>query len=313
MNSSTPPGFPYKWCNCGEDKYGIWIQIKINQSNTKMRWMKPGEFVMGSPDDELHRYEHETNHEVSLTKGFWISDTTCTQETWENVMKSNPSKNTGPQKPVDNISFNDCKKFFEKVNELNNKIVFSLPTESQWEYACRAGTQTPFSFGINISPDQVNYNGEHPYIGQEKQLNRNQTLETKALPANPWGLYEMHGNVWEWCSDWFAQLVSNGVTDPAGPSNGLYKILRGGSAFSGAADCRSAARIRFHPNERYYRNGFRFICVIKEDEKKAEYKAHERIELPQDEEELTSVSENREIIMKKKEIEKNEKENKTAR
>lgn len=302
MNSTTPPGFPYNWCNCGEDKYGIWIQIKILTSETIMRWMKPGEFVMGSPDYELHRYDHETEHEVSLTRGFWISDTACIQETWQNVMNSNPSKNIGPLKPVENTSWNDCIKFLKKLNELSDKILFSLPTESQWEYACRAGTQTPFSFGITISSDQVNYNGEYPYYGQEKQLNRKQTIETKSLPANPWGLYEMHGNVWEWCSDWFSKLDSKGTVNPSGPSSGIYKTLRGGSAFSGAADCRSAARIRFHPSNRYNRHGFRFIGMVRDDEKKDTYAAQEQIKLPQDEEELTKVSETREIIMKKNEI-----------
>jgi formylglycine-generating enzyme required for sulfatase activity len=174
-------------------------------------------------------------------------------------METNPSKNNHPKKPVENVSWDDCSEFLRRVNSIIRDFSLSLPTETQWEYACRAGTTSPFSFGIDITPDQVNYNGEYPYFGEKKALNRGETVELKSLPPNQWGLYEMHGNVWEWCNDWYAKYETGSVIDPIGPANGTYRVLRGGSAFSAAADCRSAARSRCHSGGRYIRNGFRFL------------------------------------------------------
>ncbi len=298
MNSIIPSDFPYNWCTCGEDKFGIWIDVKIINQIQRMRWIKPGDFLMGSPDDEPYRYDYETQHEVTLSKGFWIADSTCTQGTWQSIMNSNPSKNIGAQNPIENISWHDCDKFIIKLNSLFKKLSFALPTEAQWEYACRAGTQTPFSFGINILPNQVNYNGEHPYLGQEKQLYRKKTIAIKSLPANQWGLFEMHGNVWEWCNDWFDNHPKGGIIDPVGPSEGSYKILRGGSAFSGAADCRSAARIKFHPDNNYYRHGFRIIGIPKEHKKEEIYQEQEYSDIPQDEKENRTIIIEPEIVAK---------------
>jgi sulfatase modifying factor 1 len=260
MKQIPPSGFPYQWCSSsGEDEFGIWLEFTIKNIAQRMRWIVPGQFSMGSPYDELHRNHYESQHEVSLSKGFWMADTVCTQELWLAVMDANPSRISGVKKPVDNVSWDDCGEFLRRVHGIISDFSLSLPTEAQWEYACRAGTTSPFSFGNNITPDQVNYNGEYPYTRDKKALNRGKTVDVKSLPPNGWGLYEMHGNVWEWCMDWYGTNAEGSVIDPTGPATGKYRVLRGGSAYSGASDCRSASRSRCHSGGRYYRNGFRFL------------------------------------------------------
>ena len=188
-----------------------------------------------------------------------MADTACSQELWLVVMETNPSKKKGAKRPVEMVSWDDCREFLRRENSIIRDHTLSLPTEAQWEYSCRAGTTGPFSFGITVTPDQVNYNGEYPYFGEKKELNRGETVEVKSLPPNQWGLYEMHGNVWEWCMDWYGEYETGRVIDPSGPAEGKYRVLRGGSAYSAAADCRCAARSRCHSDGRYGRNGFRFV------------------------------------------------------
>jgi formylglycine-generating enzyme len=260
MNQIPPSGFPYTWCSSsGEDAFGIWLEFTLKGIAQRMRWIGPGQFSMGSPYDELHRHHYESRHDVTLRKGFWMADAACSQELWQVVMETNPSMNKGAKRPVENVGWDDCREFFHRTNANISGFSLSLPTEAQWEYACRAGTTGPFSFGITVTPDQVNYNGEYPYFGEKKELNRGETVEVKSLPPNQWGLYEMHGNVWEWCMDWYGEYETGHVIDPVGPAEGKYRVLRGGSAYSAAADCRCAARSRCHSDGRYSRNGFRFV------------------------------------------------------
>ncbi len=136
-----------------------------------------------------------------------------------------------------------------------------LPTEAEWEYACRAGTPTPFSFGEDIDPEQANYNGHYPYRGNKKGLYREQTVEMGSLPANPWGLYEMHGNVWEWCQDWYGPYPGGPVTDPTGPHWGEWRVLRGGCWFNFGRYLRSACRRGLDPGHRYHYIGFRLALA----------------------------------------------------
>ena len=158
--------------------------------------------MMGSPVDEAERFEDESpQHEVTISRGFWLFDTACTQALWQAVMGDNPSHFKGADRPVENVSFEDVAVFLERLNERLPGLDLVLPTEAQWEYACRAGTDTPFSFGANITTDQVNYAGFAPYAGAAEGEYRGQTVPVGSLPANPWGLFEMHGNVREWCVD----------------------------------------------------------------------------------------------------------------
>ena len=202
--SGQPPSWADDW---GTDDYGHWVTFSVENKQghkviQRMRWIEPGTFLMGSPKDERDRRDTVgPQHPVMISQGFWLFDTACTQALWEAVMGQNPNQFKGANRPVENVSWNDCQAFLLQLNERLPGLDLDLPSEAQWEYACRAGTTTPFSFGPNITPEQVNYNGNHPYAGGKMGLYRGETVSVAGLPPNPWGLYEMHGNVWEWCQD----------------------------------------------------------------------------------------------------------------
>lgn len=244
----------------GRDNYGSFADFNIKGIVQRMRLINPGKFMMGSPDDEPERLDYEMHHEVQLTRGFWLADTSCTQALWQAVMDKNPSKFKGAERPVENVSWTECMDFIKKINGLKPGLQLRLPTEAEWEYACRAGTVTPFSFGYNITPDQVNYDGNKPYAGGTKGINRGETVAVKELECNEWGLYQMHGNVSEWCFDWFDDYSTDSVIDPEGPPNGMYRVVRGGSWWEEGSDVRSAKRsrhtrsIRFGPGLRLCRS-----------------------------------------------------------
>jgi len=222
------------------------------------RWIEPGSFLMGSSADEAERFDDEIQHEVTLSQGFWLADSTVTQALWEAVMGNNPSGFKGQSRPVEQISWQDTQQFIVKINAMQPALQLCLPNEAQWEYACRAGTNTPFYFGENITPQQVNYDGTEPYNKGKIGQYRKETVEVKSLPANDWGLYEMHGNVWEWCQDdWQAQLSVESVIDPVGPESGVRRVLRGGSWFGGGGGVRSAGRGDYSPGYRNFITGFR--------------------------------------------------------
>jgi formylglycine-generating enzyme required for sulfatase activity len=221
------------------------------------RWLPPGRFLMGSPEDEHARENDELQHEVILTRGFWLAETACTQALWQAVMGQDPSHFKGERRPVEQVSWNDAQDFIARLNGAVPGLKARLPTEAEWEYACRAGTTTPFSFGEDITPEQVNYNGDYPYRGGNKGLSRGETVEVASLPANPWGLYEMHGNVLEWCQDGYGNYPEGPVTDPTGPATGGRRVLRGGSWIIYGRNARSAYRIRIEPGNRLDFYGFR--------------------------------------------------------
>lgn len=259
-----PYPFPTAWASAwGEDAFGLWVKLDLpNSSVTQIfRWIEPGTFLMGSPKSEPEREPidkgSERQHEVSLS-GYWLADTACSQAFWEAVMGSNPASfKENPDNPVEQVSWNDTQAFIAELNRLVPGLQACLPTEAQWEYACRAGTTTPFSFGDNITPEKVNYNGEYPYADGEKGLNREKTVPVKSLPPNAWGLYEMHGNVWEWCRDRYGEYPTEAVLDPMGPSEGVGRVLRGGSWLGSGRYARSAFRFLYEPDFRNYYFGFR--------------------------------------------------------
>ena len=225
----------------------------------RFRWIFPGNFLMGSPENEAERSLDEILHPVTLTQGFWLADTACTQTLWRVVMNDSTSRFTGDLGlPVKVVSWLDVQQFIGRLNAMFPDLQAKLPTEAQWEYACRAGTQTPFSFGDNITPEQVNYQGNYPYAGGgEKDLYREKTVPVKSLPPNPWGLYQMHGNVWEWCADWYGDYPREAVIDPLGPDQGDGRVVRGGPWDDVAGSPRSANRNRYGPGFRNLNIGFR--------------------------------------------------------
>jgi len=218
-----------------------------------------GEFTMGSPTYEPERKSDETQHQVRVSD-FYIGKYVVTQSEWESVTGTNPSAFKGANLPVEQVSWDDCQAF---IQALNRKTVqtYRLPTEAEWEYACRAGTTTPFSTGGNLTTEQANYNGNYPYNNNRKGQHRKQTVAVDSFEPNAWGLYNMHGNVWEWCSDWYGVYESGRVENPGGSKNGSYRVLRGGSWSFGAEHCRSASRDNDTPGSRSSRVGFRLVFV----------------------------------------------------
>jgi len=230
-----------------------------NNLGMEFVYIKPGTFMMGSPSNEPKRDNDERQHRVTLTRGFYMQTTEVTQGQWKRVMGSNPSrfKNCGDNCPVEQVSWNDVQKFIGKLNQMEGGNKYRLPTEAEWEYAARAGTDTPFSFGRCLSTEQANYDGNNPMPGCAKGEYRKTPVPVASFPPNAWGLYDMHGNVWEWCQDWFGDYPSSSVTDPTGPSLGSYRVNRGGSWGGSAGHCRSADRDRSAPGSRYGDLGFR--------------------------------------------------------
>ncbi|MBL8472843.1 MAG: SUMF1/EgtB/PvdO family nonheme iron enzyme [Rhodocyclaceae bacterium] len=242
-----------------KDRYGVYAELRVKDVVQKLRWIAPGRFMMGSPADEPERFLKELQHEVVLSDPFWLADTACTQALWQAVTGADPSRGKGAQRPVDMVSWNDVVLgFLPALDALEPKLQAVLPTEAQWEYACRAGSKTPFSFGNTVTVDQVNYDGNYPYAHCPKGQDRARTIDVAALPANPWGLYQMHGNVWEWCADWYGNYGLAKQTDPTGPRNGRERVLRGGSWSDYAGYCRAACRHAYEPAERSDYVGFRF-------------------------------------------------------
>jgi len=259
-----PPAFASAW---GDDVFGLWAEIRIEISGGEsvvqsLRWIEPGTFWMGSPDDETEREDYEgPRHEVTISRGFWLADTACTQALWQAVMDNNPSSfKDDPQQPVEQVNWHRVQNFLRELEKLLPGCRADLPTEAEWEYACRAGTTTPFSFGPQITPEQVNYDGNYPYAGGEPGEYRQKTVAVKSLPANPWGLYEMHGNVWEWCKDGQRTYDEQAQVDPLGQLTGddLPRSVRGGSWDFSAGWARSAFRGASRPRHADFDRGFRF-------------------------------------------------------
>jgi formylglycine-generating enzyme required for sulfatase activity len=241
--------------------------ITFNKIEIPFRWCPPGKFKMGSPESEEDRFDNENQVDVTLTKGFWMMETEVTQELYQAVIGQNPSHFKGSRKlPVDKVSWYDAQTFIQKLNETNavvNQLSgfrFTLPTEAQWEYACRAGTTTATAFGDSLSSEQANFDGNYPYNGAAKGLYLGKTIPVSSYPPNSWGLYDMHGNVYEWVSDWYVKTLTGGA-DLSGPAETSYRVLRGGSWHFIGRLCRSAYRFGSNPANRHKFNGFRFAII----------------------------------------------------
>nr|VFK16672.1 MAG: Formylglycine-generating enzyme, required for sulfatase activity, contains SUMF1/FGE domain [Candidatus Kentron sp. LPFa]VFK32470.1 MAG: Formylglycine-generating enzyme, required for sulfatase activity, contains SUMF1/FGE domain [Candidatus Kentron sp. LPFa] len=261
------PSWASDW---GADQYGYWANFTVEGDDKtvtqRLRWIEPGHFLMGSPKQEPERYDDEGPQcKVTLRTGFWLFDTACTQDLWQSVMGDNPSRFNRPDQPVEQVSWNDIREFLKKINARIPGLDLVLPSEAEWEYSCRAGTDTPFSFGENITPNEVNYNGEYPYVDGETGPYRKCTVPVASLPPNPWGLYEMHGNVWEWTRDPWRENYQGIADDAVGPEAdtddalGMGRVVRGGSWRNVARIARSAVRDRNKPGD--YSSALGFRCV----------------------------------------------------
>ena len=252
QRKSSPPSLPQE----GTDFYGSWIDPKA-----RFVWINPGTFQMGSIEGtDPDRYKDEVPHRVKLTRGFWLLDHEVTQREYEWVMGNNPSRFKGDAAhPVEQVSWDDAVAFCKKLTDLDRSLkrigldqAYRLPTEAEWEYAARAG-----STGARYTVDGL---GPADSLNEIAWWMRNSNSKKHAVMGkkpNAWGLYDMLGNVWEWCSDWFGDYPSGDVTDPKGPSSGSYRVFRGGSWDVDSRDARSAKRRYNGPGSQNDNLGFR--------------------------------------------------------
>jgi uncharacterized protein (TIGR02996 family) len=222
-------------------------------------FIPPGSFLMGSPHDEEARREDETQHRVTLTQGFYLGIHPVTQAQWQAVMGSNPSQCKGDNLPVENVSWEECQAFCQKLGERDEQR-YRLPTEAEWEYACRAGTTTPFHFGQTISTDQANYDGKFTYGQGKKGEYREKTTPVGSFPANAWGLFDIHGNVWEWLQDGYRDYPEKHLIDPI--EDEITRVLRGGSWLARPIRCRAACRNWGSPDFRTPGSGCRVVLCL---------------------------------------------------
>jgi formylglycine-generating enzyme required for sulfatase activity len=255
-----------------------------NSVGMTLAYIPAGKFVMGSPLTEKDREEQETPHEVTITKPFWMGTHEVSQKDFKAVIapKRPPifgeNRGGGPDYPMENLLWDEavafCNALTNRDEEKKAGRSYRLPTEAEWEYACRAGTTTPFSFGKSLSSTQANFNGNYPYGEAEKGPYLRHTAKVGFSKPNAWGLYDMHGNVGEWCSDFSDPdyYKKSPKEDPTGPEKGVvstdyhnsfYRVVRGGNWLDEARACRSAFRGKAMPHDPYRLVGFRVVCVVR--------------------------------------------------
>ncbi len=269
-----PPAWAREW---GDDRYGPWCAFRVKAARQRLRWIPPGRFLMGSPPGEAGRLDQEgPQRMVWITEGFWLFDTPCTQELWEAVMGNNPSQFRSPTRPVEQVSWPDCQEFVNRLNGQLDGLALSLPSEAQWEYACRAGTITAtYAGGLDIlgesnapALDPIAWYGGNCGVAfeledgydisewPEKQydLKKGGTHPVGGKAPNGWGLYDMLGNVWEWCLDNYRMdREARGGQEPASAP----RVVRGGSWLELARYVRAASRDAIDPGYRFDYLGFR--------------------------------------------------------
>ena len=244
--NDAPPAEP-------DRKAGERMVLKIQDVEYAFRWCPPGTFMMGSPPNEPEREDNERQHRVTLSRGFWMLETEVTQAMWTSVMGGNSSDIKSL--PAVNVSWNGSQEYIKALSIMFVAPAgyrFSLPTEAQWEYACRAGTTTAFYFGNTLNREHVNY-------WQDGGLER--AMPVGSFPANAWGLQDMHGNVYEWCLDWFGEYPRGAITDPTGAVRGMQRVLRSGSWRDGVERYRSARRGQCPPEYTDSRIGLRLVLI----------------------------------------------------
>ncbi len=282
LASGNPPAWASEW---GQDEYGVFVAFTLEKVTQRLRWIPPGRFMMGSLDGEPGRLDHEgPQHPVFITRGFWLFDTPCTQALWETVMGGNPSHFKSPRRPVEQVSWDQVRTFLHTINAKLPGLDLCLPTDAQWEHACRARTDTAMYSGPIEILGERNAPALNPIAwyggnsGEGYELDdgwdssswtelqhpnpKSGTREVGQKQPNPWGLYDMLGNVWEWCADGMRTYSKETQIDPIGTMDaGAGRVLRSGSWNSFARSCRSASRSNGHSGGQYYDFGFRCARV----------------------------------------------------
>jgi formylglycine-generating enzyme required for sulfatase activity len=253
-------------------------KVITNVIGMKLTRIPAGKFMMGSPAAETERDAEELQHEVAITKPFYMGVYEVTQGQYEKVMDKNAAFfRQGPDYPMDQVRFAEVMEFCRRLTAMPDEKkagrVYRLPTEAEWEYACRAGTTTVFHFGNALSSKLANFNGQYPYGDAPKGDKLQKTTKVGSFAPNAWGLYDMHGNVAEWCSDWYDPdyYKNSSKEDPKGPAKGVvstdyagdhYRVIRGGCWIDEGRGLRAAYRSRLQPSEPYRWVGFRVVCEV---------------------------------------------------
>ena len=247
LASGCPPRWASQW---GEDEYGPWCRFDIGDANQTLRWIPPGQFLMGSPDNEESRNANEgPQHRVTICRDFWLFDTPCTQALWQAVTaKKSLSRFGGQNHPVENVSLPECMEFMQYLNKRMPGLNLRLPTEAEWEYSCRAGNA------------DVRY-GALTEIAWFSTNSKSQTHDVKSKQPNDWGLHDMLGNVWEWCEDsWMRPYSKKSQSDPLFTHTGDgIRVIRGGSWRNAAQYVRAAFRYKPKSKDRHDNLGFRCL------------------------------------------------------
>lgn len=254
--------------SCQEKPYTILKEPILNMEFVKI---PKGSFQMGATKVNNNSKSIPVHH-VTISSDFWLGRTEVTQNQWQKIMgneelhpeKPSPFRGVNSDYPVVGVAYFDVKRFLQRLNEQSNEYRFRLPTEAEWEYACRAGTTTPFSHGLRLTDSFANFNVEVPskYSTLGKSLKHPSAVG--GYTPNPWGLYDMHGNVWEWVNDWYGPYSKEKATNPKGPDSGKEKILRGGSWYFGAENAKSSYRRTHEPGLWGFSIGFRIVCEKKD-------------------------------------------------
>ncbi len=256
--------FPPRWASAwGDDVYGLWAELVVGDVVQRLRWVEPGSFSMGSSaaerrqidDKDVRKWADQSEgpqHSVTFRRGYWLADTPCTQALWLAVMGGeNPSHfkdgDEAAQRPVEQVTWDDAVRFCETLHQRVPEALAELPTEAEWEYAARAATLTAYAWGD--APDPQHANTHDSAIRQ--------TTPVKRYAANGWGLYDMHGNVWEWCADALRGYQDQPEVDPSGGTEGDRRVLRGGSWRRTAVGARSACRDHARRGDAWRGYGFR--------------------------------------------------------
>jgi formylglycine-generating enzyme required for sulfatase activity len=261
--------------------------VITNSIGMKLAYIPAGTFLMGSPPGEAERSDEELQHEVTISQPFYMGVYEVTQEQFKKVPTPpiggtgaifNEKRGGGPLHPDENVRWDQavayCKNLSDLPAEKEAGRTYRLPTEAEWEYACRAGTTTTYHFGNTLSSKQANFNGNYPFGGAEKGPFLQLTAKVGSYPPNKWGLYDMHGNVAEWCADYYDKdyYKKSPKVDPKGPEKGVvptdyhndfYRVVRGGCWLDEARACRAAYRFRAMPHDPYRLIGFRVVCEVK--------------------------------------------------
>jgi formylglycine-generating enzyme required for sulfatase activity len=227
----------------------------------------PGKFLMGSPATEPSRVGNETLHEVTLTEPFDLGKYEVTQAQYLALTGHNPSHFKGADLPVDQVLWEEARDYAARLTKKQGeRDLYRLPTEAEWEYACRGGRPSSQPFGVGdgraLSSREANFNGSHPYGGAAEGPFPQTTVRVGSYPANALGLYDMHGNVWEWCADRYGAYPAGRVSNPSGPAEGSPRVGRGGSWRHEGGNCRAAARGIMKPGDRHDWLGFRLARTV---------------------------------------------------